>query len=75
MAKIVDKEIPGIVEAARGFGQERTPLAMLSRAKAGVRGKTIIVNLPGSLKAVEESLDAILPGLLHGFRMMRGDGH
>jgi len=75
MAKIIDKEIPGIVEAARVFGQERTPLAMLSRAKAGVRGTTIIVNLPGSLKAVEESLDAILPGLLHGFRMMRGGGH
>jgi cyclic pyranopterin monophosphate synthase len=75
MAQIVDKEIPGIVEAARVFGQERTPLAMLSRAKAGVRGSTIIVNLPGSRKAVEESLDAILPGLLHGFRMMRGEGH
>ncbi|HCA81405.1 MAG TPA: bifunctional molybdenum cofactor biosynthesis protein MoaC/MoaB [Bacteroidetes bacterium] len=75
MAGIVDKEIPGIVEAARVFGQERTPLAMLSRAKAGVRGTTIIVNLPGSRKAVEESLDAILPGLLHGFRMMRGEGH
>ena len=75
MAAIVDKEIPGIVEAARVFGQERTPLAMLSRAKAGVRGSTMIVNLPGSRKAVEESLDAILPGLLHGFRMMRGEGH
>lgn len=75
MAVIVEREIPGIVEAARVFGQERTPLAMLSRAKAGVRGSTIIVNLPGSRKAVEESLDAILPGLLHGFRMMRGEGH
>ncbi len=75
MARIIEREIPGIVEAARVFGQERTPLAMLSRAKAGVRGSTIIVNLPGSRKAVEESLDAILPGLLHGFRMMRGEGH
>lgn len=75
MVRVVDKEIPGIVEAARVFGQERTPLAMLSRAKAGVRGSTIIVNLPGSRKAVEESLDAVLPGLLHGFRMMRGEGH
>jgi molybdenum cofactor biosynthesis protein MoaC len=75
MARVVEKEIPGIVEAARVFGQERTPLAMLSRAKAGVRGSTIIVNLPGSRTAVEESLDAILPGLLHGFRMMRGEGH
>ena len=75
MRAVVEREIPGIVEAARGHGQERTPLAMLSRGKAGVRGSTIIVNLPGSQRAVEESLDAILPGLLHVFRMLRGEGH
>lgn len=75
MRTVVQREIPGIVEAARGHGQERTPLAMLSRGKAGVRGSTVIVNLPGSKRAVEESLDAILPGLVHVFRMMRGEGH
>jgi molybdenum cofactor biosynthesis protein MoaC len=75
MRSVLEREIPGIVEAARGHGQDRTPLAMLSRGKAGVRGSTIIVNLPGSKRAVEESLDAILPGLLHVFRMLRGEGH
>ena len=75
MKAVLEREIPGITEAARQHGQERTPLAMLSRGKAGVRGSTIIVNLPGSRRAVEESLDAILPGLLHVFRMLRGEGH
>jgi cyclic pyranopterin phosphate synthase len=75
MRTVIEREIPGIVEAARGHGQHRTPLAMLSRGKAGVRGSTIIVNLPGSKRAVEESLDAILPGLLHVFLMLRGEGH
>jgi molybdenum cofactor synthesis domain-containing protein len=75
MQTVIEREIPGIVEAARGHGQHRTPLAMLSRGMAGVRGSTIIVNLPGSKRAVEESLDAILPGLLHVFLMLRGEGH
>ncbi len=75
MKAVLEREIPGIVEAARGHGQDRTPLAMLSRGKAGARGSTIIVNLPGSKRAVEESLDAILPGLLHAFSMIRGEGH
>jgi cyclic pyranopterin phosphate synthase len=74
-AKVLEKEIPGVVEAARAYGQGRTPLAMLSRAKAGVRGKTIIVNLPGSKRGAEESLDALLPGLLHSFKMLRDGGH
>lgn len=75
MGAVIEREISGIAEAARGHGQDRTPLAMLSRGKAGLRGSTIIVNLPGSRRAVEESLDAILPGLLHVFRMLRGEGH
>lgn len=75
MSSVVEKEIPGVVEAARAFGQERTPLAMLSRGKAGLRGSTVIVNLPGSPRAVEESLDAVLPGLLHVFKMLKGEGH
>ena len=75
MAKLVEREIPGISESARAYGQERTPYSMLSRAKAGVRGKTLIVNLPGSRKGITESLDAIFPGVLHTLRMIRGEGH
>ena len=73
--KVIEREVPGISEAIRVHGRERTPYAMLSRAIAGVRGKTLIVNLPGSSRGVEESLDALLPGLLHVFKMMRGGGH
>lgn len=72
---VIDREIPGIMEAARNFGQRRTPYAMLSRGLAGQKGKTLIVNLPGSSKGVEESLDAIFPGLFHAYGMMKGDGH
>jgi len=75
MNSVVEKEIPGIAEAARAYGQDRTPFAMLSRGRAGLRGSTIIVNLPGSKRAAGESLDAILPGLLHVFRMLRDEGH
>jgi cyclic pyranopterin monophosphate synthase len=73
--KIIEREIPGVAEAARVYGQARTPLAMLSRSVAGVRGKTIIVSLPGSKKGVTESLDALFPTLLHVFKMLRGEGH
>jgi len=59
----------------RAYGQERTPYSMLSRGKAGIRGKTIIVNLPGSKKGVAESLDAIFPGLLHSFKTLWGERH
>jgi len=50
-------------------------LSMLSRGVAGVRGKTIVVNLPGSVKAVSESLDALIPGILHASKMLGGHGH
>jgi molybdenum cofactor biosynthesis protein MoaC len=73
--KVIEKEIPGISEAVRAHGRDRTPYAMLSRAVAGVRGKTLIINLPGSSRGAEESLDALLPGVLHAFNMMRGGGH
>lgn len=73
--KVVEREIPGISEAARAYGQERTPFAMLSRGVAGVRGKTLIVSLPGSRNAVAEGLDALFPALLHSFAMMRSEGH
>jgi cyclic pyranopterin monophosphate synthase len=73
--RLLDKEVIGISEALRIHGQKRTPLSMLSRGAAGVRGKTVIVNLPGSVKAVSESLDALIPGILHASKMLGGHGH
>ncbi len=69
------KLVSGIPEVIRSYGQERTPYAMLSRAVAGLRGNTLIVNLPGSKRGVQESLDALLPGMLHAFQMIWGGGH
>lgn len=73
--KVIEKDVPGIAEAIRAFGQARTPRACLSRGVTGVAGKTLIINLPGSSRGVEESLDAIMPGVLHIFPMMKGGGH
>lgn len=73
--QVIEREIPGILEAGRAFGQQRTPYAMLSRGIAGQKGKTLIVNLPGSSKGVEETLDAIFPAILHSYKMMGGGGH
>jgi cyclic pyranopterin monophosphate synthase len=73
--KVIEKEITGIAEGSRAFGQRRTPLSMLSRGVAGVRGRSLIINVPGSLKAVSESLDFLFPGLEHAFKMMEGHGH
>ena len=73
--RIVDIEVPGISEAARAYGQNRMPMAMLSRGIAGVRGKTLIINLPGSKRAVEESLDALIPAVFHTCKIMTGAGH
>jgi len=72
---VIEREAPGIAEAARGFGQAREPKAMFSRAIAGVRGRTLIVNLPGSPQGVRESLAALLPALLHAAAMVAGGGH
>ena len=73
--KVIDRSVPGIVEAIRSYGKDRTPLAMLSRGEAGVRGDSVIINLPGSSKGAIESLQALFPGLLHIFPMMQGKGH
>ncbi len=75
MRRILHREIPGIPEAVRSYGQERTPYSMLSRARAGLRDSTLIVNLPGSRKGVADALDALFPALLHSFKMIRGFGH
>ena len=63
---------PGIPEAMRQASLAITPRAMLSRAAAGIRGRTLIVNLPGSPKAARENLEAVLPALDHGLAMLRG---
>lgn len=71
----LERTIPGIVEAIRKHGKDRTPFAMFSRGEAGVRGECVIVNLPGSSKGALESMQALFPGLLHIFPMMKGKGH
>ncbi len=75
MDKIIERPVPGIPEALRAHGQERTPYSMLSRGRAGIRGRTLIINLPGSRRGVAESLDALLPGLLHAVKMLAGGEH
>jgi len=76
-AQVIERETPGIAEAIRAYGSDRTPYAMLSRGKAGIRGKCLIVNLPGSVRGVTESLDALFPSIVHAFGMLWGtsDGH
>lgn len=69
---VLEKVTPGIPEAIRYYGLQNTPKAMLSRAVAGIRGDTMIINLPGSIKGVRESLEAILPSLAHGLEIIAG---
>ena len=69
---IIEREVPGLAEAMRLEGIKKTPHAMLSRATAGIRGQTLIVNLPGSPKAVREGLEVILPALPHGIEILKG---
>jgi cyclic pyranopterin phosphate synthase len=73
--KVIQKEISGVSEFLRAYGQKRTPLSMLSRGVAGIRGTTVIINLPGSVKAVSESLDSLFPGIMHIYKMLWGYGH
>jgi molybdenum cofactor biosynthesis protein MoaC len=72
---VIEKQVSGICETLRAYGQRRTPLSMLSRGTGGVRGGTVIVNLPGSERAVRESLDSLFPGIMHIFQMLEGHGH
>ena len=69
---VIEREAPGLAEAMRAASLEITPHAMLSRAIAGIRGPTLIVNLPGSPKAVRENLATILPALPHAIELLQG---
>ena len=72
---LLDREIPGIAEAMRNYGQERTPLSMLSRSLAGVKENTLVLALPGSTKGASESMDAIFPHVLHLYKIFKGATH
>lgn len=74
-ADVLTRPAPGFAEALRVSGMAVTPKAMLSRAVSGQRDKTIIINLPGSLKAVKEQMDVLAPILPHALEMARGMGH
>ncbi len=71
---VIDRAAPGFIEAMRTHGLKSTPHALLSRAVAGMRGQTLIVNLPGSPRAVDENLSVILPALPHGLEILTGRG-
>jgi cyclic pyranopterin phosphate synthase len=73
--EILERDADGIAEAMRGYGQSRTPMAMMSRGVAGSIAQTLVVTLPGSTDGARESLEAILPAVFHARKMMKGGGH
>ncbi|NPV43857.1 MAG: MogA/MoaB family molybdenum cofactor biosynthesis protein [Firmicutes bacterium] len=70
--EVIEKEVPGLSEAMRAEGYKKTPHALLSRGVCGIRGATLIINLPGSPKGVRENLEIILPAIPHGIRVLKG---
>ena len=71
--EVIDKEVPGFAEAMRAESLKKTPHAMISRALCGIRKSSLIVNLPGSPKAIDECLEVILPALPHALSKLKGD--
>jgi len=71
--EVIEKQVPGIAEVMRMESLKKTNRAMLSRAVAGIRNKSLIINLPGSPKAVQECLEIILPAIPHGIAIMKGE--
>jgi len=72
-AEVIEREIPGIGEAMRRESMKKTPHAMVSRAIAGIRGESLIINLPGSPKGARENLTVVLPTLKHTIEKIKGD--
>ena len=69
---VIEREVPGLAEALRFEGYRKTPLAVISRGVAGIRGGTLVVNLPGSPRAVREGMETLAPILPHAIKMLRG---
>ena len=72
-AALIDYEVPGIAEEMRRAGATSTPMAALSRAMSGVRGRTLIINVPGSVKGATESLQSVMPVIGHAVQLLHGD--
>ena len=73
--KVLEKQVTGVAEMLRNYGQQRVPFSMLSRGLTGIRGNSIIVNLPGSTSAATDAMDSLFPGILHIFKMMENEKH
>jgi molybdenum cofactor biosynthesis protein MoaC len=72
---VIERRLDGVEESLRSYGSDRLATAMLTRGVVGIRGKTLMINLPGSRGGAEDGINALFPGILHTFRMMKGEGH